>query len=138
MTDATDTPSDPSNPYGFPPKLVEAQKAAAEAFEELNRYQAKLPWSRDPHDGWEAPAPAHGGVLNGYSSSREPTTGWTDEQKAEYDRLWAQCRETSSIVLTHEHWENFEGPELIAARQALKKLPDALPGLTQDNMAKAV
>ncbi|MFB6505544.1 hypothetical protein ACFC07_22365 [Streptomyces sp. NPDC056099] len=138
MSDATDTPSDPSNPFNFPPKLIEAQRAAAEAYEELRRYQAKLPWSREPHDGWEAPTPAHGGVLNGFQSSRPASPGWTDEQKAECDRLWEECRRTSAVVFVHPHWGNFEGPAQVEARQALKRMPGALPALKQDDLATAV
>ncbi|MGW7090024.1 hypothetical protein ACWGH2_41945 [Streptomyces sp. NPDC054871] len=107
MTDATDAP----NPFNFPAKLIEAQQAAAEAFAELHRYQATLAWSREPHEGWEADKPAHGGVMHGFVSSRPATEGWTEEQKAEYERLWEECREKSGIVHTHPHWESFSGPD---------------------------
>jgi len=138
MSDATDTPSDP---FGFPPELIEAQKAAAEAYEELHRYQAMLPWSREPHEGWEAPAPAHGGALVGPQFSRPRSPGWTDAQKAEYDRLWEECRRTSAVVSTHPHWGRFPGAAQIEARQALKRMPGALPAVKQveqDDLAKAV
>ncbi|MEV0487289.1 hypothetical protein AB0I69_42655 [Streptomyces sp. NPDC050508] len=141
MSDATDTPSDPSNPFSFPPELVEAQKAAAEAYEALHRYQATLPWSRVPHDGWEAPTPAHGGALVGPQSSRPATQGWTSEQGAEYDRLWEACRTTSAAVSLHPHWATFSGADQFEARQALKRMPGALPAIKpveQDDMATAV
>ena len=141
MSDATDT--DPSNPFGFPPDLVEAQKASAEAFEALHRYQATLPWSREPHEGWEAPAPAHGGALVGRQFSRPASPGWTPEQTAEYDRLWEACRTTSAAVSTHPHWETeaVSGAAQFEARQALKRMPDALPEVApveQNDLTTAV
>jgi len=139
MSDPTDT--DPSNPFGFPPGLVEAQKASAEAFEALHRYQATLPWSREPHVGWETPTPAHGGALAGFQSSRPASPGWTAGQAAEYDRLWEACRTTSVAVSTHPHWETVSGAAQFEARQALKRVPGALPNVApveQDDLATAV
>ncbi|TGB03224.1 hypothetical protein [Streptomyces sp. MZ04] len=158
MTEATTAP----NPFDFPDKLIEAQQAAAEAFAALHRFQAdpELPWSREPHEGWEEPEPAHGGVLQGYKSSRPATKGWSAEQVVEYEKLWEACRDTSVLVHTHPHWERFTGPDAVAARQALKRMPGAQPGaapqpaasvepelepettkgseLVQDDVAKAV
>lgn len=139
MSDATD----PSNPFNFPPDLIEAQKASAEAYETLHRYQATLPWSREPHEGWEAPVPAHGGALAGRQFSRPATQGWTAEQAAEYDRLWEACRTTSAAVFTHPHWETetVSGAPQFEARQALKRMPGALPARTaveQGDLATAV
>ncbi|MFH8737641.1 hypothetical protein [Streptomyces sp. NPDC017964] len=141
----TDAPDDaPFDPYAFPPDLINAQRAAVEAYQALHDYQAKLEWSREPHEGWEEEQPAHGGALRGYHSSRPATDGWTAEQSAEYDRLWAELRRTATVVYAHKHWQRC-GTDPLAARQALKREPGALPttrtpaeGLTQDAMAEAV
>lgn len=143
------------NLFGFPSTLIEAQKAAAEAFAALHRFQAdpELPWSRGPHEGWEMSVPAHGGALQGYQSSRPATQGWSAEQVREYEALWEACRTRSERVHADAFWERFEGPELVAARQALKLMPGAVPGavttrqldgepveaaLGQDDVTKAV
>lgn len=150
MTEATSP-----DPFDFPATLIAVQKAAAEAYAALHAFQAdpELPWSREPHDGWEVEVPAHGGALQGYQSARPATQGWSAEQVAEYEALWEACRTTSERVHTDVFWGRFEGPELVAARQALKRMPGAQPGavaarhadveaeeqaLGQDDVAKAV
>ncbi|WP_406100867.1 hypothetical protein OG698_01135 [Streptomyces sp. NBC_01003] len=67
------------------PDLINAQRAAVEAYQALH--------------------PAHGGALRGYHSSRPATDGWTVEQSAEYDRLWAELRRTATVVYAHKHWQ---------------------------------
>ncbi|MFE2839234.1 hypothetical protein ACFXI6_51320 [Streptomyces mirabilis] len=123
----TDAPA--SDPFDFPSDLIKAQKDAADAHAKLRRFQASLPWSREPHDGWEAPEPAHGGVLHGYQSSRPATKGWTQAETDEYARLWEQWRETAARVYTHRYWHNHRGEDAIKARQALKHEPGAQPVL---------
>ncbi|MEU5193646.1 hypothetical protein AB0G86_06220 [Streptomyces scabiei] len=127
----TDSPAETPafDPFAFPSDLVKAHSEAAEARAELHRYQATLPWSREPHDGWEAPERTGG--MQALKSSRPPTNGWTDEQKAEYDRLWERCRETSLLVYAHRHWKAC-GMKAAEARQALKRVPEAQPAVKAD------
>ncbi|MET9528192.1 hypothetical protein [Streptomyces coeruleorubidus] len=122
----TDSPAEAPafDPFAFPPALVAAQREAAEVEAELRRFQATLPWSREPQDGWEAPEQVGG--MSGYRSSRPPSPGWTDEQKAEYDRLWELRRKTTLAVYAHEHWKAC-GAKAVEARQALKRVPEAQP-----------
>jgi hypothetical protein len=115
---------EPFDPFGFPSGLVTAARDAAEAREELRRYAVTLPWSREPHPGWEAPEQTGG--MGGYRTSRPATDGWSEDQQARYDTLWEKWRETSALVYTHEHWGRC-GAKAYEARQALKRLPEAQP-----------
>ncbi|MEV4333640.1 hypothetical protein AB0K02_24395 [Streptomyces sp. NPDC049597] len=134
MTDAASTDAPAFDPYDFPPDLIRAQREAAEVREQLHRFQATLPWSREPHEGWEA---SHeGGGLHGFQSSRPPTDGWTDEQKTEYDRLWEESRRASEVVYTHPHWQTC-GVDAYKARQALKRVPEAQPVIPADTALSA-
>ncbi|GGY16844.1 hypothetical protein GCM10010358_80570 [Streptomyces minutiscleroticus] len=139
MTDAADSTDAPFDPFDFPADLIAAQREAAELHAELHRFQATLPWSREPHDGWQAPEQSGG--LRGYGSSRPATGGWTPEQAATYDRLWQQWREKATEVHQHAHWKRCTGTTGYEARQALKQLPEAqpvvpveTPGPTQDDV----
>jgi hypothetical protein len=122
----TDSPAEAPtfDPFAFPSDLIAAQKRAAEVEAELHRFQATLPWSREPHEGWEAPEQSGG--MAGFVSSRPPSPGWTEEQKAEYDRLWKLRRDTTATVFAHEHWQAC-GVKAVEARQALKRHPEAQP-----------
>jgi hypothetical protein len=63
----TDAPDNaPFDPYAFSTDLINAQRAAVEAYQALHDYQATLLWSREPHEEWEEEQPAHGGALCGY------------------------------------------------------------------------
>lgn len=122
----TDAPADAPefDPLDFPSDLVKAQREAVEAREELRRFAATLPWSREPHEGWEAPEQTGG--MRGFSSARPATQGWTEEQTAEYERLWEECRKKSAKVYAHAHWGKC-GSRAYEARQALKRKPEAQP-----------
>ncbi|MFJ5645810.1 hypothetical protein [Streptomyces sp. NPDC093223] len=110
------TTSADAAPYTFPSDLLEAQRAFVGLRAELRALQARLPWSREPLDGWE-PIEEHGRKHPG----REASEGWTEQEAAENDRLWKKLREAAAAVSCHKHWEQFQGAEAIAARQALKR-----------------
>ncbi|GGY21485.1 hypothetical protein GCM10010358_83770 [Streptomyces minutiscleroticus] len=49
------TASDASfDPFDFPADSIAVQREAAGLHAELRRFQATLPWSWEPHEGWEA------------------------------------------------------------------------------------
>ncbi|MER6695414.1 hypothetical protein [Streptomyces minutiscleroticus] len=80
------TASDASfDPFDFPADSIAVQREAAGLHAELRRFQATLPWSWEPHEGWEASEQSGG--LRGYGSSRPATQGWSPKQATTYDRL---------------------------------------------------
>ncbi len=55
-----------------------------------------------------------------YRSSRPDSPGYTEEQRAEVDRLHALLLELSAAVATHPFWETVERDKVVEARMALK------------------
>jgi hypothetical protein len=41
------------DPHAFPEDLVTVQRKAAELYQQLRDFQTTLPWSREPHPGWD-------------------------------------------------------------------------------------
>ncbi|MEJ8662202.1 hypothetical protein [Streptomyces sp. MS1.AVA.4] len=126
----------PFDPLDFPPGLFQKQHTLAAAYADLHRFSANpdLSWSLEPHEGWDD---SRGGRWR--ETARPQTGGWTEEQKAEYDRLWAVARECAIAVSCHPHWKAIQqhcSPEdVVNARQALKHAKGAELG--QDDIAAA-
>ncbi|MEU6324656.1 hypothetical protein [Streptomyces sp. NPDC047009] len=123
----TDAPHRPFNALDFPADLRAAQRTAAELYAKLHAHQATLPWSREAHPGW--PDDAERGRER---PGRPETPGWTPEDAAQYDRLFGELRDATAAVLCHPWWERckaqgVDGPDLVAARQALKHAEGAIP-----------
>ncbi|MET7981675.1 MULTISPECIES: hypothetical protein [unclassified Streptomyces] len=129
MTDA------PASECDFPADLIIAQQEAGDAKAKLLRLQGELPWSREPHEGWEAEVPAHGGALQGFKSSRPATGGWSQEQKVEYDAFWEGWREEAAKVYAHSYWGGLSGERAINGRQALKVEAEAARVPEADSVA---
>ncbi|MET9436932.1 hypothetical protein [Streptomyces sp. NPDC006551] len=108
----------------FPSDLLTAQLALHQARAEYAAFCRTLPWSVEPTPGWPGEVHPHTGVVTG---GREDSPGYTDEQKAEYERLSRLVRDLSIQVSTHPHWENLTGEALVTARMVLKHHPDAVP-----------
>ncbi|MEU5116666.1 hypothetical protein AB0G64_34840 [Streptomyces longwoodensis] len=83
----------PFDPLDFPQTLRAAQRRAAELYAELHALQERLPWSREPHEGW--PAVEERGQER---VGREPSPGWNPVDAAAYDRLWVELREATAEV----------------------------------------
>lgn len=120
------------DPNNFPQDLRAAQLHAAKLYAELHAHQKTLPWSRDPHPGW--PEEKERGREH---PERPETPGWTDEQAAEYDRLFAALREATAAVQGHKHWKDsrehgVQGADMVALRQALKHAEGAVPLRQED------
>lgn len=111
---------EPFNPEKFPPDLIAAQLRLATLQNRLHAHQARLPWSREPHPGWEA-VDERGRQHPG----RPATSGWEPADAAEYDRLWAELREAAAAVSCHPHWGKCPNP--VKARMALKHAEGAVP-----------
>ncbi|MGW4517905.1 hypothetical protein ACWEO4_39515 [Streptomyces sp. NPDC004393] len=127
----------PFAPRDFPADLRQAQRAAAELYAALHAHQATLPWSREPHPGWPDEE-ERGRERRG----RPASPGWTPEEAAEYDRLFGELRDATAAVQRHPWWTRCEehgvdGPDLVAARQALKHAEGAEPTLRQDDVRAA-
>ncbi|MGW4087040.1 hypothetical protein ACWEGS_28810 [Streptomyces sp. NPDC004822] len=117
----------PFDPHAFPDDLVAAQRTAAELYARLHALQARLPWSREPHDGWPA-EPERGRERPG----RPATPGWSETDAAEFDRLREELRAATAVVQTHGWWERckqegVQGAARVAARMALKHAEGAVP-----------
>ncbi|MFC8765816.1 hypothetical protein ACFUAG_34570 [Streptomyces sp. NPDC057193] len=116
------------DPYGFPEDLKSLQARLHQARAEYQALCRALPWSVEPLPGWPGTVHPHTGEVSG---GREPSPGYTPEQAAEEKRLWDLVRELSIAVSTHPYWSKPErGPELIAARMALKSHEDVMAAVT--------
>lgn len=111
---------EPFDPLQFPPDLIAAQLRLATLQRQLQALQERLPWSREPHPGWEA-VDERGRQHPG----REATPGWEPADAAAYDRLWAELREAAAAVSGHPHWA--QCPDPVKARMALKHAEGAVP-----------
>ncbi|MFD3334651.1 hypothetical protein ACFWV1_18630 [Streptomyces sp. NPDC058700] len=116
------------DPYGFPEDLKSLQARLHQARAEYQALCRTLPWSVEPLPGWPGTVHPHTGEATG---GREPSPGYTPEQAAEERRLWDLVRELSIAVSTHPYWSELElGPDLIAARMALKSHQDVRAAVT--------
>ncbi|MFD9395014.1 hypothetical protein ACFWBB_31080 [Streptomyces sp. NPDC060000] len=126
----------PFDPHDFPQKLRDAQRRAAELYAELHSLQARLPWSREPHEGW--PEVTDRGRER---AGRAASPGWDPADAAAFDKLWEELLEATAYVHTHGWWKTcrdhgVEGADLVAARQALKSAKGAVP-LARDDVGTA-
>ncbi|MFE4582646.1 hypothetical protein [Streptomyces chartreusis] len=129
---AEEKPFDPL----FPQKLRDVQRRATELYAEIRAAQKRLPWSREPHNGWPE-VKDRGQERKG----REPSPGWPAADAAAYDKLWEELRELTAYVQTHGWWKTcrdhgVQGADLVAARQKLKTAPGAVP-LARDDVDTA-
>ncbi|MYX26815.1 hypothetical protein GTY75_09055 [Streptomyces sp. SID8381] len=123
MTDApTPAPAEPEpfDPLKFPPDLIAAQQRLATLQAQLRALQERLPWSREPHPGWE-PVDERGRQHPG----RPATEGWEPADAAEFDKLWDKLREAAAEVSCHQHWARC--PDPVQARMKLKQEAGAVP-----------
>ncbi|MFG2512633.1 hypothetical protein [Streptomyces sp. NPDC048584] len=125
----------PFDPHDFPRDLRDAQREAAELYAELHALQKRLPWSREPHEGWPE-------VKERGQAGREPSPGWKPYEAAAYDQLWERLRERTAAVTAHGWWktckeQGIQGPDLVTARQKLKSAKGAVPLVREDIEAAA-
>lgn len=113
--------------FPFPDDLIELQQRLHQARAEHTSLCRALPWSVEPLPGWPGAVHPHTGEVTG---GRDASPGYTPEQEAEEKRLWDLVRELSIAVSTHDYWSKPErGPELVAARMALKSHKGVLAAL---------
>ncbi|MGW8374902.1 hypothetical protein [Streptomyces sp. ODS28] len=91
----------------FPDDLVAAQRALHEARRELALHYAALPAAPE-------------------TEAEEAYAGEADaEQYVRTRALEAQVAELSAALYSHPYWATLSGPELVAAREELKRVEDA-------------
>ncbi|MFG2435779.1 hypothetical protein [Streptomyces sp. NPDC048508] len=127
--DTTEPADAPFDPLAFPLDLLDTQLREATLYAELHALQAKLPWSREPHEGWPDDKERK-------RAGRPATEGWSEEEAAAYDKLWGDLRAATAAVQGHAWWERCEkegikGGALVAARMALKHADGAVPASLQ-------
>ena len=112
----------------FPDDLLTAQTRLHQAWAEHADLCRTLPWSVEPLDGWPGEAHPHTGVVTG---GREPSPGWTGEQKAQELRLRKECVDLSIAITVHPYWESVPREDLVAERQRLKQVtkPASVPAV---------
>ncbi|MFM9629791.1 MULTISPECIES: hypothetical protein [Streptomyces] len=120
------------NPHDFPQKLRDAQRRAAELYAEIRTFQSRLPWSREPHEGW--PEVTERGRER---AGRAASSGWPPADAAAYDKLREELLEAAAYVHTHGWWKTcrdhgVQGADLVAARQALKTAKGTVPLSRED------
>ncbi|MFH7340588.1 hypothetical protein [Streptomyces sp. KHY 26] len=86
-------------------------------------------------DGWPGTEHPHTGEVTG---GREPSPGWTEEQKTAVALLRQECVEGAAAVTTHPYWESFQGADAVKERMRLKHqtMPET-PVTTADLTAAA-
>ncbi|WP_327130070.1 hypothetical protein OG311_00495 [Streptomyces sp. NBC_01343] len=103
----------------FPNELLQLQERLHRARAEHRAYLAALPWSVEPMKGWAR------GERYSHRGDVPDSPGWSDEQKATVDRMWAELRVLSSAVVDHPYWKTIPAEVLVNRRMKLKR--QALP-----------
>ncbi|MGP4004453.1 hypothetical protein [Streptomyces sp. 8N706] len=106
--------------YAFPGDLVTAQQELHHVRAELSALLAKLPWSVTPEAGFRDTKE------DGYWHTRErpDSPGWSQEEQAQVAALRKRQLALAEAVVTHDFWTTLSGPDRVAARSAIKHLPD--------------
>ncbi|MEU9030887.1 hypothetical protein AB0D46_25885 [Streptomyces sp. NPDC048383] len=99
----------------FPEDLLQLQERLHRAHAEHRVLLAALPWSVEPMKGWAR------GERYSHRGDVPDSPGWTDEQKATVDRMWAEIRELSIKVVDHPHWKSVSADTLVESRMRLKR-----------------
>ncbi|MGW7312555.1 hypothetical protein [Streptomyces sp. NPDC054865] len=99
----------------FPDDLLKLQERLHRAHAEHRVHLAALPWSVEPMKGWAR------GERYSHRGDVPDSPGWSDEQKATADRMWAEIRELSIKVVDHPHWKSVSADTLVESRMRLKR-----------------
>ncbi|MFD8545613.1 hypothetical protein [Streptomyces sp. NPDC059649] len=104
----------------FPDDLVQLQRDLHAATAALKAFLDEHPHSPEPVEGWHRKV----GEGSWYESRRDPSPGWSDEEKQTEVDLRAKLLDLIDKVHTHPHWDTLSGPDLVKARMALKHIDD--------------
>ncbi|UKY47871.1 hypothetical protein [Streptomyces inhibens] len=88
---------------------------------DLKAFLDAHPHAPEPLDGW------HGKPGEGYwrDRQRDPSPGWSDDDKAHETELRRNLLDLIGKVHSHPHWDALTGPDLVKARMKLKHIDDA-------------
>ncbi|MFF0629786.1 hypothetical protein [Streptomyces sp. NPDC004296] len=100
----------------FPDDLVQLQRNLRQATADLKAYLDERPHSPEAIDGW------HDKPGGGYwlERRRDPSLGWSDDEKQTEADLRGKLLDTIEQVHGHPHWNTLTGPDLVKARMRLK------------------
>ncbi|OKI54581.1 hypothetical protein [Streptomyces sp. MJM1172] len=99
----------------FPDDLLQLQERLHRAHAAHRTYLAELPWSVEPLKGRAR------GERFSHRGNIPDSPGWSEEQKAMVDRMYAEIRELSIAVVDHPHWATVARAAVVEARLRLKK-----------------
>lgn len=104
----------------FPDDLVQLQRQVHQANADLRAFLHAHPEPPEPVDGW------HDKPGEGYwrDRQRDASNGWSDEDKQREIELRGRLHELIPQLHSHPHWDTLSGPDLVAARMALKRAAD--------------
>ncbi|MFD0353620.1 hypothetical protein ACFVHW_07705 [Streptomyces sp. NPDC127110] len=105
-------------PFDFPPRLQALQTQLHRVRADYSAYCRSLPWSVEPHPGWEA----REGVY-AHRGDVEPSPGYTEEQRRRKAAFEVRLRRLAAAVVDHGFWATVEREQVVAARMALKRVP---------------
>ncbi|WP_310726930.1 hypothetical protein [Streptomyces sp. N2A] len=106
--------------HTFPDDLVQLQRDLDTTKAALKQFLDEHPHSPEPMDGWHRKV----GEGSWYESRRDPSPGWSDEEKQTEVDLRARLLALIDKVHTHPHWDTLSGSDLVKARTKLKRVDD--------------
>lgn len=113
----------------FPQDLRDAQARLHQVQRAYVALCRTLPWSVEPAAGWSGDKQAY----SDHVGSMPDSPGYTEQQKAEEERLRRERLELSLVVSTHPYWSTVEREKVVDERMRLKRV--ARPA--QDTPAEA-
>ncbi|MFF3863633.1 hypothetical protein [Streptomyces sp. NPDC002209] len=105
-------------PFDFPPRLRALQAQLHRVRAEYTAYCRSLPWSVEPHPGWQA----REGVYS-HRGDVPASPGYTGEQRRRKAAFERRLRRLTGVVSDHPFWSTVERGQVVAARMALKRVP---------------
>ncbi|MFJ3205821.1 hypothetical protein [Streptomyces sp. NPDC086989] len=103
--------------FDFPPRLQALQAQLHRVRAEYAAFCRSLPWSVEPHPGWQA----REGVYS-HRGDVPASPGYTDEQRRRKAAYEQRLRRLASVVSGHPFWSTVEREQVVAARMALKRV----------------
>ncbi len=104
----------------FPDDLVQLQRDLDHTKNTLKAFLDERPHSPEPNDGW-TDKPGEGYWRERH---REPSPGWSDDEKQRETDLRRRLLDLIEQVHGHPHWDTLDGPDLVKARMRLKHVDD--------------
>ncbi|THA33736.1 hypothetical protein [Streptomyces sp. A1547] len=84
---------------------------------EYTAFCRSLPWSVEPHPGWQA----REGVYS-HRGDVAASPGYTGEQRRRKAAFERRLRQLAAVMSGHPFWSTVEREQVVAARMALKRV----------------